>query len=292
MKRLILAAVTFSFSIQSQAVFKNYGEILSKIENLESKSSNLKSFILGTSNANKKIVGVTVGNGPVNHLLVSAHHGNEYGSTEVAMAFLDELSKQPIEGVTLHIIPVLNIEGYNDRERLERAKGKNFDPNRDYPGPCGSEGPFNLKSTRALADFIASANIVASATLHTFYPAVVYPWGFSTNDISTPYDDLFKFLGSLATEWSKYPVGNSKEVIYPADGTFEDYAFWKHGIWSLLFELGNSHSPDEGDVDTMIRENMPGLAKFFAGAPKERAADHEFKGKCDMSLRSLDRHDE
>ncbi|MDZ4663028.1 MAG: M14 family zinc carboxypeptidase [Pseudomonadota bacterium] len=292
MHKLILVSLLLALSTQSHSAYQDYDEILSKIAILETKSTHLKSFKLGSSNAGKEIVGVTVGVGPVNHILVSTHHGNEYGSAEVAMAFIEEVSVRPLDGITLHIIPVLNIEGYNDRERLERAKGKYYDPNRDYPGPCGSAGPFNLKSTQALADYIAATNIVASATLHTFYPAVVYPWGFSTRDTATPYDELFKFLGGLATEWSKYTVGNSTEVIYPANGTYEDYAFWKHGIWSLLFELGGSHSPTEREIETMSSENVPGLVKFFAGSPKERATDHNFKGKCDSSLNVLDRHDE
>src|SRR5207248_223649 len=117
----------------------------------------------------------------------------------------------------------------------ESAGEGSYDPNRDYPGPCGTEGPHKLKSTKALAQFVADKGIVASATLHTFYPVVAYPWGISTHDLSTPYDDLFKMLATSAVTESHYPIGNSTEAIYPADGTYEDYAFWKHGIWSLLF---------------------------------------------------------
>ena len=133
---------------------------------------------------------------------------------------------------------------------------------------------------------------MASATLHTYYPAVVYPWGIASKDLSTPYDDLFKSLVALATQESGYQTGNSTEVIYPASGTFEDYAFWKHGIWSLLFELGYSHTPSDGDVADLLRVNVPGLRRMMENAPKTRAPDHTFKGTCDLKLLSLDRHDE
>lgn len=237
-------------------------------------------------------MGLTIGSGKVHQLLVSTHHGNEYGSAEVAMAFIDDLTNKPLNDITMHIIPVLNTAGFDDRLRQEKASGKYHDPNRDYPGPCGTEGPYNLKSTKALADFVEQNNIVTSATLHTYFPAVVYPWGFSTRDTSTPYDSLFKELGALATQWSGYTVGNSTEVIYPADGTYEDWAYWKHGIWALLFELGYSHSPSESDVSEMIKVNVPGLRSFFENAPKARATDHDFKGKCDSRLRVLDLHNE
>src|SRR5260370_1205074 len=83
------------------------------------------------------------------------------------------------------------------------------------PDPCGTDGPFLLKATAALAAFIDKEGIVASATLHTYSPAVVYPWGISTHDLSTPYDDLFKQLVAMATVESQYPTGNNTQLIYP-----------------------------------------------------------------------------
>ena len=116
--------------------------------------------------------------------MVATHHGNEYGSSEVAMAAAKDLAEQPISDQTVYVVPVLNIQGYNSRDRYETTADKRYqDPNRDYPCPCGTDGPFALKSTQALANFIDHEGIVTSATLHTFYPAVVYPWGFSTHDL-------------------------------------------------------------------------------------------------------------
>jgi predicted deacylase len=251
-------------------------------------------FTLGDSDSGEKIVGVAIGNGPVHNLVVATHHGNEYGSTEVARGFAQSMAEQPIAGQTVYVVPVLNIAGYNHKDRREPARGRTWDPNRNYPGPCGTEGPLTLKSTQALADFVAKQGIVASATLHTFSPAVVYPWGISTHDLSTPYDDQFRQLCQAATVESQYAVGNSTEVIYPADGAYEDYAFWKHGIWSLLFELGDTHSPDMGEVKQLVQVNVPGLRRFFEQAPAQRAEKHDFTGKCDRSFAMLmrDLHDE
>jgi predicted deacylase len=247
---------------------------------------------LGDSDSGEKIMGLRIGNGPTKNLLVATHHGNEYGSTEVAKGFAASLAQSPIPGQTMYVFPVLNISGYNANSRYERLAGEYLDPNRNYPGPCGTEGPFTLKSTHALANFVDREQVVGVATLHTYFPAVVYPWGISTHDLSTPYDADFKKLVELATQWSHYQTGNSTEVIYPADGTFEDYVFWKHGIWSLLYELGYSHSPDANAVEEMIRVNVPGLRAAFAASPLERAPHHDFSGKCDARLQSLDRHDE
>lgn len=295
MKGLILATLAIVIAIPAQAETKrNYAGVKSALQKMASEHPAAATlFTLAETDSKDSVVGLKIGQGPVKNLVVATHHGNEYGSTEVALAFAESLALNPIEGQTVFVVPVLNIGGYNNRMRNERdAKGLSRDPNRDYPGPCGTEGPFTLKSTRALADFIAREEIVASATLHTHYPAVMYPWGISTRDLATPYPDIFRDLVTWATEESRYQVGNSTEVLYPADGAFEDYAFWKHGVWSILFELGFSHSPSEQQIRAMIESNVPGLRRMLERAPKTRAANHAFTGQCDMRLRSLDRHDE
>jgi hypothetical protein len=223
-------------------------------------------------------------------LVVATHHGNEYGSTEVAKGFAQSVAENPIKGQTMFVIPVLNISGYNSDTREEQALASDsqwYDANRDYPGPCGTGGPWHLKSTHMLAGFIDQQNITVSATLHTFSPAVLYPWGISTQDTATPYDDTFKQIGGAAAQDSGYEVGNSTLLIYPADGCYEDYAFWKFGIWSMLFELGTSHTPSDDEVADMVKTNTSGLRRMFQTAPVQRAADHDFHGKCDTSLRAL-----
>ena len=214
---------------------------------------------------------------------MGTHHGNEYGSTAVALGVADALAKKPVEGQTVYIVPVLNITGYNRSSRNESGVSGSYDANRDYAGPCKSGTTYNLKSTKALADFIDTRDVQISATLHTYWPAVVYPWGISTRDLSTPYDAQYKTLVAAATQESRYQTGNNTEILYPADGTFEDYAYWKHGIWSLLFELGFSHSPDATAIKNMVDANVPGIRRFLEISPKVRASNHAFTGRCDRA---------
>jgi hypothetical protein len=253
-------------------------------------------FSLGTSGTGESIDGIKIGHGPIHHLIVGTHHGNEYGATEVAVGAAADLAKSPIPNQTIFVIPVLNISGFDTNRREESLVGSGddntVDANRDYPGPCGTEGPFRLTSTKALADLVDRENIVASATLHTFKRLVAYPWGFATQDLSTPYDQQFIDLATLAATFSHNEVGNSTSALYAASGTFEDYAFWKHGVWSLLFELGSSHTPDPSEVEQLVAENVPGLRKMMEGAPTERAQDHAFHGKCDSRQMHLDLHNE
>jgi carboxypeptidase T len=290
---MMVFASVLLLSGQVYADTTKYDSVKTFLKDLAAKyPKTVELFDLGESDANDVIKAVRIGHGPVKQLVVATHHGNEYGSTEVAKAFAQSLAADPLPDATVTVIPVLNISGYDNNDRREEARGTTWDPNRNYPGPCGTEGPFTLKSTSALAKYIDAEGIVTSATLHTFYPAVVYPWGISTQDVSTPYDNLFINLVKAATVESGYQIGNSTQVIYPADGCYEDYAFWKYGIWSILFELGNSHTPSNNDIQEMIKTNVPGMRRMLALAPKQRATDHEFKGKCDTSMRIFDRHDE
>lgn len=264
----------------------NYEKVVQSLQQIAQQyPANAKLISIGVNDQGQPIQALQIGDGQTQSLVVGTHHGNEYGSTAVALAFSDSMAKNPIAGQTLYVVPVLNISGYNKYSRYERnLSGSSVDPNRDYTSPCKSGASYSLKSTKALADFIDKNNIQISATLHTYWPAVVYPWGISTSDTSTPYDQQFIELAQAATVESRYQVGNSTQVLYAADGTFEDYAYWKHGIWSLLFELGFSHNPDQTAIKNMIDVNVPGLRRFLEAAPTKRALDHQFTGRCDTKI--------
>ncbi len=267
----------------------NYDHVRSHLAELARQNPDrARLFDLGVADSGRTIQGLALGDGPVKTLVVGTHHGNEYGSTEVAKAVASSLAEQPLSGMTVYVVPVLNIEGFDQRSRTERGN----DPNRDYPGPCGTDGPFHLKSTRALADFIAREKVVTAVTMHTFTPVVAYPWGVSTRDTHTIHHMIFEELAQQAVIESKYPTGTSTETIYPADGTFEDYAYWELGVWSFLFELGRNHRPSYDDVVEMIRVNVPGIRRMLAAAPRERAESHGFTVQCDYRLKGLDRRDE
>jgi carboxypeptidase T len=275
----LFASVTASASsaMRVSPFLRKYADVQELLQELATQHPGDASVVsLGMNDTGQEILALKVGHGPVKNLVVGTHHGNEYGSTEVALAFARSIVEAPIRGQTIYVVPVLNVSGYDRRERRELGR----DPNRDYPGPCGTNGPFALRSTRALADFLAKQKIVASVTLHTHSPYVLYPWGFGTSNTKTEYDELYIALSKEAAAFSGYPVGNSADALYPADGCYEDYAMWKHGTWTLLFEMGRTHSPSQPQIDELIRGNVPGLRRFFEHAPTARAERHEFTGTC------------
>lgn len=278
------------FMISPTAPMAQYNSVVATLQKLaQDNPQTTQLFNLGLSDSGQMIVGLKIGDGKIADLVVGTHHGNEYGSTAVALGAAEAFATNPLPGHTVYVIPVLNISGFNSRQREERIGRSYVDPNRDYPGPCVTSAPYRSKATKALADFVESAGIVTSATLHTFSPAVLYPFGFSTRQTETPDESAFINLSKAATVESNYDIGNSKEMLYAADGAFEDYAYWKHGIWSLLFEMGVTHGPSENQMKRMVAENVPGLRRFFEMAPAERSTNHAFRGKCDLGVRQRTR---
>lgn len=276
---------------QQWARISPYEQVVQALQKIEAENPNTSQLIqVGISDSGFPIMGLQIGRGGKANLLVATHHGNEFGSTAVAVAAANAFAKSPLQGQTLFVIPVLNISGYNARSRFERsANGQTHDPNRDYTGPCKQGPTFNLKSTLSLAKFVEQANIVTSATLHTYMPGVLYPWGLSTRDVVTADQDEYIRLARGAAGQSGYTVGNSTQLLYAADGTFEDFAYWQFGVWSLLFEMGSSHNPNENQIKEMIRVNLPGFRRYFLESPPSRSANHAFTGRCDRFVRQRDK---
>lgn len=239
----------------------------------------------------KDLVGLKIGDGPVSHLVVSTHHGNEYGSTEVAKALMRNLAALPLEDLTVYVIPVVNITGYNANRRWEF----NYDPNRDYPGPCGSRnGSFNLKSTKAVADFLDRANIVTAITLHTYSSIITYPWNYARK-MPTQNDQVMQSLAAVGAEFNGYRYGRTPDLLYATRGDFQDYAYWEYGIWPFLFELGHTHNPSDQEIQKMIKANVPAIRAMLEKAPLQRAEYHSNNGTCPsepLAMDLFDPHDE
>ena len=65
----------------------------------------------------------------------------------------------------------------------------------------------------------------------------------------------------------------SIDAIYPANGTFEDYVYWKHGSWSNLLELRNGSAKD-------VAATVPAVAKFFELIDSTPSSKNQFQANC------------
>ncbi len=217
----------------------------------------------------------------VAHLVVGTHHGNELAAPEFTMYFLEELLKkytssrlfqERLEDREWVIIPVLNVSGYNAANRQEKGR----DPNRDYPGPCFSSPGGNLKSIRAVMEHLRTRNYVGSLTVHGYVGALTYPWGVNVENVKTLDHNAFEQNTRKAAELNNYRYGTSTDVVYPVDGAFEDYTYWKHGIWSLLLELRDGSAND-------IEKTSLAIFSYFDGLDSSPSTKNQLTSACHRS---------
>jgi carboxypeptidase T len=224
----------------------------------------------------------------IGHLVVATHHGNERHAPILAMQLIrslvaqyrsTDLFKGKLPVTEWVFIPVLNISGYNAGTRDEFRT----DPNREYSGPCHSGAP-SLASVKALVNHLTTRVYSASVTIHGYLGALTYPWGFSSTNVRTLDDNLYGKLTKQAATSNGYRVGTSTDVVYPVNGAFEDYAYWKHGMWSWLVELENGSLSD-------ITETTDAVLTLFDGVDSSPSTHNGVTGRCTSSY-SLDLHNE
>lgn len=280
------------FALAAQA--DRYGDVLNRMDALQKKHDKISQiFSIGTNDDGVEIKALRVSITPqimdpkkIGQIVVSTHHGNEDGAPEFTLKFIEdllgryqssELWRGNLADMEWTIIPVLNISGYNLDEREEYS----FDPNRDYPGPCTPDGFGKLKSIRQLLAFYSTRSFVGSVTVHGYDGSLTYPWGFYTDNYDTLDKNYFDALFAKAAEKNGYKHGNGAELIYAANGCYEDYVYWKYGSWSLLLELRDGSAKDIDDTVGAIRT-------FYDQLNSSVSLKNEFQHKCIKQLLERD----
>lgn len=266
---------------------KPYDDILRKLQDLKSKYPNLTEWVsLGTNDQGREIRGLRIelpsSFQKTPQLVVGTHHGNEVDAAPLAVAFAEKLLSilenrsgqyyNDLRDDVFYVFPVLNISGYDRRNRRERgAGGAWLDPNRDYPDACANKQDFQLKSVRNLSRFVFDKNIIGAVTIHGYVGTFTFPWGFYTSDSKSPDHQNFLSYTRYAVQANNYRVGTHKDVIYPASGSFEDWAYLEYGVWVALLEMSRRANYDK-DVEALIR--------YFTVIPSSRSGYHNHDGSC------------
>lgn len=292
----------FALSLLSLFSLKTFGadryqNVLSRMEALRSKHSDTSEiFSIGKNDDGIDIMAMRISLSPkqvdekkLGHIMVGTHHGNELGAAEFTLKFIedllaryksDEVYKGKLGETEWTIIPVLNISGYNAANRYEHS----VDPNRDYPGPCINAAGGQLKSIRTLMDFMKQRVYVGSLTVHGYVGSLTYPWGVSTPNTHTEDHNAFQKVTEKAAEHNGYQVGTSTDIVYACDGSYEDYAYWKYGMWSLLLELKNGNAQD-------IQDTSLAIASYYDQLDSAPSTHHVLTAGCSRT-RKPDLHNE
>lgn len=285
----------FLFALLTQTLLASgtpdgkYAEIVQGIRKLNNTYKNFSQVIsLGDNDDGIPIVGLRISLTPnmrdsrkIAHFVVGTHHGNEKHAPVFTLAFTESLLKkyrtresfrEGLNETEWYIFPVLNISGYNRGERRE----KNVDPNRDYPGPCARNIRSKLKSVRLVQDFLKTRVFSASLTVHGYIGSLTYPWGVDTSNTHSLDHNFFDQVVGKAASFNKYKHGTSTDVIYPCNGSFEDYTYWKQGLWSVLLELKNGSNKD-------IQDSVEAAHAYFSQVNSSPSLKNQFNGQCKRS---------
>lgn len=263
MKKILFAAVLSALS--TGAIADDYDKILARLTELD-KLPNTTLFSLGKNDQGRDIMGIMIGNtsAKTKHVVVGTHHGNERASAEVPLFFTELVAKTFDPAVLYYVVPVLNISGYNVSRREENGSdGKTHDSNRDYEDACTTKQDFKLKSTTLIADLIEREDVVTAVSVHGYIGTFTFPWGTEARDYATADDAFFSDWAKKAVKVNNYKIGTHGGAIYPATGAFEDWAYYKLGVWSFLLEI-KSLSSD-------LKKDALSLVEFFKHSPTERS---------------------
>lgn len=279
---LLVVVAHTSFSAEPTGRYKTIYDGMMALQNAHPDLA--KVFSIGTNDEGTELYAMRISTSPaevdhskIGQFIVATHHGNEGGSTLFAMEFIkdllnryqsDELWKANLGNMEWTVLPVLNVSGYNKNSRHEHGQ----DPNRDYPGPC-SKSYGKLKSIRTLIDFMGTRTFAGAVTAHGYIGNYTYPWGFYTDNNDTLDENRYREMFKKVAEVNGYSYGNAGDAIYPANGTYEDFIYWKHGSWSLLLELRNGSAKD-------VAGTVPAIAKFFDLIDSTPSSKNQFTANC------------
>jgi len=284
---LLLALV--STSSQSMAGDR-YSDVVQQMHDLQNRYPKFTSiYSIGTNDEGKDILAMRISTTPnqldprkIGQIIVATHHGNEGGAVTFSVYFTEQLLKRYASGELYRgnlgqmewtIIPVLNISGYNADEREEHG----IDPNRDYPGVCIAKHGGSLKSIRLLMDLLKTRTFVGSVTVHGYEGSLTYPWGVDADNTHTQDHDIFDSITAKAAALNSYRYGTSTDIVYPADGAYEDFVYWKYGIWSLLLELRDGSASD-------VQNTTKAIASYFDSLNASPSVKNQFTAHCNNAL--------
>lgn len=210
-------------------------------------------------------------------LLSGTQHAREWLSPMTVMYIADRLVRdygvdpritRLLDACTVHIVPIVNPDGYEyawTTDRLWRKNRRNngngsfgVDLNRNWgyqwggPGSSGNTWsetyrgllPFSEPETRAVRDYVLlNPQIVGHIDFHTYSQLILSPWGYTLGDPGEPDGPIFARLNarmreSIAqTHGMYYEAGPGGQTLYLASGIFPDWSYGARGIFAWTIEL-------------------------------------------------------
>tara|TARA_B100001093_G_C26775761_1_gene992277 strand:- start:95 stop:1228 length:1134 start_codon:yes stop_codon:yes gene_type:complete len=253
--------------------WKNYDEMLERFNIISTphisigktyENHDIKLFKCGSDDSNKPIM-----------VIIGTQHCREWLSPMSCIYIIENLSESILSKYEVHVIPVVNVDGYIYTHTTDRFWRKNREPNydingnityygtdlnRNWDGPewgnislggasnnpssnvyQGSSG-FSSPELKVLRDYLNTIKdrLFLFIDIHTYSAAIGGVWGYTYED--SPYEAIQESYGTTAIN-EMTSVANytyewwTTEDLYVTTGDSVDYVFSELNSWAYFFEL-------------------------------------------------------
>ncbi|CAG9564612.1 unnamed protein product [Danaus chrysippus] len=234
-------------------------------------------------------------------------HAREWISPATVTYFINQIAENfdeesdDIRNIDWYFLPVVNPDGYEYTHIKDRLWRKNRKPalygvrqcvgtdlNRNFGYRWGGKGSssnpcseiyrgaraFSEPESRAVSEFIktSAANFSAYLTYHSYGQYLLYPWGYD-NAVPPDHKELDLVGKNIAaaieaTGGSKYSVGSSSGLLYPASGGSDDWAKGQGIKYAYTIELSDTGRHGfvlpTTFIEPVARESLSGLRVLAA----------------------------
>lgn len=198
---------------------------------------------------------------------VGGHHAREHISVEMPLLLAKNLAekwaqndarvRQLLSNRIVYIVPLLNPDGaeydvesgsYRSWRKNRRDNGDGtfgVDLNRNYDHQWGTVGAsgnprsdtyygksaFSEPETAAVRDFLtARPHVTLVHSYHTFSELILYPWGYTNNQINTKDFEIHKTMADKMATWNGYTPQQSSELYLTSGDTCD----WAYGVLNKI----------------------------------------------------------
>jgi len=295
--------------------YQRYAEILKFLRNLHANFSDMTElFVFGKSHLGADIYAMRIFTGTgrepskKNIFFSSLQHAREWVSPTVTLYAIQNLLVQYREGnsrvrnilskVTVHVVPVVNLDGYEYAHTTARMWRKNRRPNtphtsigvdlnRNWPYQWEGEGGSSIPSSETyrgpspgseveiqnIIRYVSNGQIQFHGAIdfHSYSQLLLRPWQYSRQ--SCPDEIPLEALGSKFQSVIRANGGQTYQNIrgsqlYPHSGGFVDYMYAVKKLFSYTIELRPTSSspygfalPPQFILPTCI-ENFPLILEY------------------------------
>jgi predicted deacylase len=221
------------------------------------------------------IINATCQSTPPAVLLVGTHHGDEWSSTEAALANVDYLLRGGsdvralLRSYAFYVLPVLNVDGH-EASPPTRENADGVDINRDYAYPERPESSaFKEKETQLIKLLQDQVGFRAALTFHSGSTSVLWPWCYTATP--APDDARLSSVGAKTAQAMGFNTYAASYFDYPTQGEYIDYAYMKSKTLAFTVEVSLVKTPAVSTIPQIVATAWKGTLALLQALQSKHA---------------------